>query len=626
VSDVSFTIGTNTIGATINALGILVVPASVPVGYYYLSYTTCEVANPGICDTTSINLQVTSPLTLTFTSAYADSNGDGYTSAGDTLNIAFTLGNTGNSPITNIQPNTNYSNNLTYSGGPIASLAAGATNSTTFTGQIIITQNDINYGGTSLVAEFSGNYYSDIARVVIDSSQVINPSDGIRLKAFVDSNNNGVQDGIEPGFRKGNFDYTVNGGVVHNIYCNSTYYLYESNPTSVYHLSYNVDTPYATYNLCPTIYNNVTVALGSGITDYKFPIATTAYQELAVNLIPWANSPRPGVVWENYIAYSNNSNQPVSSGTVTFTKDSAVSITNISEAGATTNANGFTFNFTNLAPYETRYMNVELLVPAIPTVALGQLLTSSVTITMPPGDIYPYNNNSSLTQAIVGPYDPNDITESHGRRILYSSFTSNDYLTYTIRYENTGTANAINVKIQDVLDNKLDPTSIRIIDSSHQYTLERVGANLTWKFNGINLPPSVADTRIGKGYITFQIKPKPGYALGDIIPNTASIYFDTNPPIVTNTFNTEFVSSLKNESFVFGNFSYYPNPVKNILTIANDSFIDEVSIVSILGQQILTKKINDFQAEIDMSAFSNGVYFVKISSEGLEKNIKVVKE
>ena len=132
-----------------------------------------------------------------------------------------------------------------------------------------------------------------------------------------------------------------------------------------------------------------------------------------------------------------------------------------------------------------------------------------------------------------------------------------DYLTYTIRFENTGTASAINIKIQDFLNNKLDPETIRMIDSSAPYTLERLGASLTWKFNGINLPPSIADTRIGKGYIIFQVKPKPGFAVGDIIPNTASIYFDTNPAIITNTFNTQFVSTLANEDLVFENFSFY---------------------------------------------------------------------
>ncbi len=176
------------------------------------------------------------------------------------------------------------------------------------------------------------------------------------------------------------------------------------------------------------------------------------------------------------------------------------------------------------------------------------------------------------------------------------------------------------------MNDKLAPETIRMIDSSAPYSLERIGANLTWKFNAINLPPSVADTRIGKGYLTFQIKPKPGYAVGDIIPSVASIYFDTNPPIVTNTFNTEFVTTLADQDFVFSDFVYYPNPVKNILIISNNSLIEEISITSALGQQIISKKVNNLQTEIDMKTFSKGVYFVKIFSEGLIKTAKVIKD
>ena len=165
-----------------------------------------------------------------------------------------------------------------------------------------------------------------------------------------------------------------------------------------------------------------------------------------------------------------------------------------------------------------------------------------------------------------------------------------------------------------------------MIDASANYVLERVGANLTWKFNGINLPPSVADTTIGKGFITFQIKPKSGYAVGDIIPNKANIYFDTNPAIITDTCNTEFVSFLGNENFAFQQFNYYPNPVKNNLSISNGTLIRKIEVKSILGQIIQTKQVNSLQTDIDLSYLTSGVYFVTIYSESQEKMIKIIKK
>lgn len=86
------------------------------------------------------------------------------------------------------------------------------------------------------------------------------------------------------------------------------------------------------------------------------------------------------------------------------------------------------------------------------------------------------------------------------------------------------------------------------------------------------------------------------------------------------------ISGLSTTNYTFEKFNYYPNPVKNSLTISNSSTIDEVEITSILGQKMISKKVNDLQAEINLNDLLKGVYFVKVSSEGQEKIVKIVKE
>lgn len=632
-TDAVLTLEANSIGATLDAQGQLTVPATTPMGYYQLIYNACEVANPTYCSTTSITVIVKSPLTASYTADYFDLNGDGFTNVGDAINISYTISNIGSVPVTNVSF-VSVSNVTNFTGGPIASLAAGASDTTTFHAIYIITQSDISNGliNNSFYSVFEGVYngitvdaYTELQSIVL-LPIILNVSDGLKLNAFIDSDSNGSQNGLEVSFPYGNYDYSINGGVVHNIYASSPQYLYESNPASVYNLTYNIDTPYYGYNTCSTSYSNVTVPTGSGITTKNFPINATPFQDLAVHVIPFCFSPRLGEVYNDYIVYRNYSNQLVSSGTVTYTKPSAVTLIGTSEPNAVVNTTGFTFNFTNLLPYETRHILIQMLVPSFPTANLGDQLTSSASITMPVGDIVPTNNTSSLTQTVVGPYDPNDKKESHGGKILFSSFTPDDYLTYTIRFENTGTANANFVKITDVLDDKLEPSSLKMIDASADYVLERIGTNLTCKFNGINLPPSIEGTTTGKGYVTFQIKPKPGYAVGDVIPNFASIYFDTNPAIVTEVFNTEFVATLGNSVSVFNELKYYPNPVKNNLYLSNDSIIETLEVNSVLGQLVLRKEVNDLQTEIDISSLNKGVYFLKIISLGESKIIKISKE
>jgi Secretion system C-terminal sorting domain/Calx-beta domain len=628
-SDITLTQPPNSNGITISPQGLLTVPSNLAMGYYQLSYKICEIANPNVCDTASIIVQVTSPLSAGYNLSYSDYNADGYVSAGDLINYQFTIGNLGNAPISNINVNNSFGN-LSILGGPITSLPAGQSDTTTFSAIHILTQDDINYGyysGNNQELFFAGTYYGYNVSSWAQSLNnfTLNFSDGLKVKAFVDANANGTQETSELNFPLGNFNYEINNnGILHNLYA-SPHYLYESNPTTNYKLTYTVDSQYAAYNTCTANYPNVTVPNGSGITTYNFPITVTPYQDLSVNIHSYNPPPRPGFYYYAYVVFKNNSYQTVPSGTVTFTKDGALSISNTS-VSITLTTTGFTHNFVNLLPYETRYIWVQMQVPTIPTVLLGQLVTNSVSITMLSGDILLLNNTSSLTQTIVGSYDPNDKTESHGGKILHTSFTANDYLTYTIQFENTGTANAINIKVKDVLDVKLEPSSIRMIDASAPYSLERIGTNLEWKFNGINLPPSVANTTTGKGYITFQVKPKVGYAVGDIIPNIANIFFDFNPAIVTAPCTTQFVSTLAINDFDANELSVYPNPVQNNLTITNTRTIDSVTVFSVLGQEVIYQKVNALQAEINTSSLTNGVYFVKVTSEGKEKTVKIVKE
>ena len=101
---------------------------------------------------------------------------------------------------------------------------------------------------------------------------------------------------------------------------------------------------------------------------------------------------------------------------------------------------------------------------------------------------------------------------------LYADFTSNDYLYYTIRFENTGTANAEFIRVEDVLNTDLDEATFEMLDASHAVNTRRENNELTWHFYNIDLPPTVTHPNESHGYVHFRIKPKAGYALGDAIP------------------------------------------------------------------------------------------------------------
>ncbi|PZX93217.1 hypothetical protein DOS84_12770, partial [Flavobacterium aquariorum] len=112
--------------------------SNLPNGTYSVEITDskgCKANYTYIISESSIN--------ITKDGTYVDSNQDGVTNVGDVVTYNFVVTNTGSVELTNV---TVTDNNATITGGPIATLAVGASDSTTFSGSHVITQNDINTG------------------------------------------------------------------------------------------------------------------------------------------------------------------------------------------------------------------------------------------------------------------------------------------------------------------------------------------------------------------------------------------------------------------------------------------------------------------------------------------------
>ena len=451
---------------------------------------------------------------------------------------------------------------------------------------------------------------------------------GFMLNAFLDNNGNGTKDNTETGFPWGQFSVEANNSGVISYINNAggSYVVSENSTANNYDFNYTIDPVYNSfYNLTIPSYTNSNIGTSTSLIPVNFPVTSTSnYNDLGINIA----TNIAVVAGFNYfptISYTNYGNQTIANGTINFTNDAATPIMATS-VPVTTTVTGFTYNFANLLPFETRTIDVTMSVPSIPTVAIGQSITNTVEISSTAAETSLANNNSSAVSQIIASYDPNDITEAHGPEILFSAFAPNDYLTYTIRFENTGNAPAEKVRLTNPLDAAIDETSVKIVASSNNYILERIANNLTFKFDNIQLPPSVPNTTIGKGFVTYKAKLKPGFAVGTIIPNAAKIYFDTNPAIDTNIFETKFVSVLANANFnALNDIKIFPNPVKNLFSISNkNNFqIQSVEISNMLGQ---TLQMNINNNNIDVSDLKSGSYILKIVTEKGTSNTKFIKE
>ena len=194
------------------------------------------------------------------------------------------------------------------------------------------------------------------------------------------------------------------------------------------------------------------------------------------------------------------------------------------------------WHFEDLLPGTQIIHQIKLQIPGPPDFLLGDLIHFSTHATF--NDI---NGSQESTKFLYSAevqcsFDPNDKLVNPTRMNGYTLFDED--LVYTIRFQNTGNAEAFDVVIRDTLDDHLDPTTFRIITSSHEEVLTTTMENnkyLTFDFKNIFLPDSTTNFDASQGFVSYRIRTKEGLPEATEIANSAGIYFDFNPPVLTNT-------------------------------------------------------------------------------------------
>ena len=457
--------------------------------------------------------------------------------------------------------------------------------------------------------------YVNYAYIVVFKNRILG-------KVKLDSNNNGCD----------NNDAYVNNIKFKNVNGSVTYSSTTSNYNdNQYYLIGDVGTNTVSIDNLPSYFS---ITPSNQVFNFSTPGTTTAadfcisatsnVNDLEVVAIPKTNV-IPGFFTYYDLWYKNNGSTMLS-GQVAFQYDGATQSFITSDPSPNFIASGLlSYNFSNLAPFESRLIsNVKLQAAAPPTLNSGD--ASIITSTVSPiiADATPINNTSTLNQIVINSQDPNDIAVHEGNTITLAK-AQQDYLHYTIRFQNIGTSNAINIKVLNDLDANLDWSTFQFLSASHNCRIKNNNNHNEFLFEGINLP-GTENEPLSHGYITFKVKPIASIAIGNIISSMANIYFDYNAPIATNQVSTVVVSNLAIENVVFNDFKYYPNPVKNTLSISNNYIINKIEISSLLGQVLIHKKTNELQTEINLVELPNGIYFVKVVSENCEKMFKILKE
>lgn len=367
----------------------------------------------------------------------------------------------------------------------------------------------------------------------------------------------------------------------------------------------------------------------NNIATQNFCIVAAGLHKDVEVIVSQLGSARPGFDARYKIVYKNKGNQ-MQSGTVTLTFDDAkTDFVSSTPAVDAPGLNSLSWNFTNLMPFENRSIELTLNINSpsqTPAVNNGDILNFTATVNPIVGDELPSDNTFNYNQTIMGSFDPNDIICLEGETVAPSEI--GNYLHYVARFENTGTYQAENVVVKVVVDAvKYDINTLQLLNTSHPSYTKISGNVAEFIFENINLAAAAGTPPVGgHGDVLFKIKTKDNLVTNDNVLQRARIYFDYNLPVITNDAETTF-ATLSNAGFDHDNsIKVYPNPTNAIININCNSIIESIEIYDIQGRLLETDFANDNKVSLDISGKSNGVYFIKITSDKGSKVEKIVKE
>jgi hypothetical protein len=195
--------------------------------------------------------------------------------------------------------------------------------------------------------------------------------------------------------------------------------------------------------------------------------------------------------------------------------------------GSTVNANGFSLEIDSLLPTEHVVFYFEVEHPGV--AYMDSLFWSTSTYTS-----NGLEQTSDYNAIIQCAYDPNMIIQTPVGMGQQGFVLSQQWMTYTIHFQNLGNAAASTVRIENPYSTWLDESQMEIIGSSHPMQYSYSEGHARFDFDEIDLLPASENEAGSKGFVTYRMPIRAEAPTFEPITNQALIYFDLNPAIVTN--------------------------------------------------------------------------------------------
>ena len=294
------------------------------------------------------------------------------------------------------------------------------------------------------------------------------------------------------------------------------------------------------------------------------------------------------------------------------------------------------FSFEAIPAGELRILRFMCDLPSITVMPIGTFLMAFAecnlidTVGEMIPDTYQYSEAESEVKCS---YDPND-KKVEPRGVGDNGLVLKDSrFSYTIRFQNTGNDTAYNVVLVDTLSSRLDYSTFEFLVSSHEvYTVLDDNGVLRFNFKNIFLVDSATNEEGSNGFVKFRISPHAGLDDSTTVTNRADIYFDFNPPVLTNVVSNMFVSEIVSVQEEMGDgigVMIYPNPNNGTFKIALTRKVNQatVTVFDMFGRKMFEKSgLNGKRFDLDLDDFSKGFYLVRITDKNKQVTKKILIE
>lgn len=277
------------------------------------------------------------------------------------------------------------------------------------------------------------------------------------------------------------------------------------------------------------------------------------------------------------------------------------------------------WNTDDLPAGATYYYHVNVLAPDWQS--MGELLSNTVVLNVFDDDGNIQDTDTQVEEDILlCSYDPND------KQVFPEGVTENHYvhsetrLEYFIRFQNTGNYYATDITVSDPISEDLDLETFELVGTSHNCipTIDFNTRVIDFHFPEIYLPDSTTNEPGSHGHITFRIDHVTDIPQPTTIENTAYIYFDSNPAVVTNTtWTTIDDAALGIEEVEANQLLLSPNPAQNQVRIGNTTHNDRANVLvrDMTGKVVMQLPQHSLNQLVDISSLSSGIYLIELRND-----------